>query len=48
LAKGKKKGADSTASVNGAPGPQKMTRKEFEEELDKLQVELTACCAANC
>jgi polyphosphate kinase 2 len=41
LAKGKKKGADSTASVNGAPGPQKMTRKEFEEELDKLQVELT-------
>jgi polyphosphate kinase 2 len=41
LAKGKKKGADPTASANGAPGPQKMTRKEFEGALYKLQVELT-------
>jgi polyphosphate kinase len=40
LAKGKKKGADPTASANGAAGPQKMTRKEFERELYKLQVEL--------
>jgi polyphosphate kinase len=41
LAKGKKKGADPTASASGAPGPQKMTRKEFEKELYRLQVELT-------
>jgi polyphosphate kinase len=41
LAKGKKKGAEPTASANGAPGSQKMTRKEFERELYKLQVELT-------
>jgi polyphosphate kinase 2 (PPK2 family) len=41
LAKGKKKGADPTVSANGAPAPQKMTRKEFETELYKLQVELT-------
>ena len=41
MAKGKKKSADPTTSANGAPGPQKMTRKEFERELYKLQVELT-------
>jgi polyphosphate kinase len=39
LAKGKKKGVDS--SENKVPAPQKMTRKEFEKELSKLQVELT-------
>jgi polyphosphate kinase len=39
LAKGKKKGVDS--SENEVPAPQKMTRKEFEKELSKLQVELT-------
>ena len=32
MAKGKKKAADPTASANGAPGPQKMTRKEFERK----------------
>jgi polyphosphate kinase 2 len=41
LAKGKKKGVDPKASANDAPAPQKMTRKEFEKELYKLQVELT-------
>jgi polyphosphate kinase 2 len=41
LAKGKKKGVDPKASANGVPGLQKMTRKEFEKELYKLQVELT-------
>jgi polyphosphate kinase len=41
LAKGKKKGADPTAFANSASGSQKMTRKEFEKELYKLQVELT-------
>jgi polyphosphate kinase 2 len=40
LAKGsKKKGVDS--SGNGSNAPQKMTRKEFEKELARLQVELT-------
>jgi polyphosphate kinase len=40
LAKGsKKKGVDS--SGNGGNAPQKMTRKEFEIELAKLQIELT-------
>ena len=39
MAKGKKKGVDS--SENRVPAPQKMTRKEFETELSKLQVELT-------
>jgi polyphosphate kinase len=39
LAKGKKKGVDS--SEDRVPAPQKMTRKEFEKELSKLQVELT-------
>jgi hypothetical protein len=29
FAKGKKKGADPTVSANGAPGPEKMTRKAF-------------------
>jgi len=41
LAKGKKKGVDPKASANDAPAPEKMTRKEFEKELYKLQVELT-------
>jgi polyphosphate kinase len=41
VAKGKKKGADPTASANSAFGSQKMTRKEFERKLYKLQVELT-------
>jgi len=40
LAKGsKKKGVDSFG--NGGNAPQKMTRKEFEKELAKLQIELT-------
>ena len=39
MAKGKKKGVDS--SGNRVPTPQKMTRKDFETELSKLQVELT-------
>ena len=39
MAKGKKKGVDS--SEDRVPAPQKMTRKEFEKELSKLQVELT-------
>jgi polyphosphate kinase 2 len=40
LAKGsKKKGVDS--SGNGGNAPQKMTRKAFEKELAKLQIELT-------
>jgi polyphosphate kinase 2 len=40
LAKGsKKKAVDS--SGNGSNAPQKMTRKEFEKELARLQVELT-------
>ena len=39
MAKGKKK--DREASEDGGPGPQKMTRKAFENELYKLQVELT-------
>jgi polyphosphate kinase len=41
LAKGKKKGVDATAAANSASGSQKMTRKDFEKELSKLQVELT-------
>jgi polyphosphate kinase len=41
LAKGKKKGGDPKAPANDVPAPQKMTRKEFEKELYKLQVELT-------
>jgi polyphosphate kinase len=39
LAKGKKKGVASPE--NRGPASQKMTRKEFEKELSKLQVELT-------
>jgi polyphosphate kinase len=39
LGKGKKRGVDS--SENRVPAPQKMTRKEFEKELSKLQVDLT-------
>lgn len=39
MAKSKKKGGES--SEDRLPGPQKMTRKEFERELYKLQVELT-------
>jgi hypothetical protein len=40
VAKGsKKKGVDS--SENGGNSPQTMTRKAFEKELAKLQVELT-------
>ena len=39
LAKRAKKGIDPSA--DGVPAPQKMTRKEFEKELSKLQVELT-------
>jgi polyphosphate kinase 2 len=41
LAKGKKRRVDPETSANGVPGLQKMTRKEFEKELYKLQVELT-------
>ena len=40
MAKGKKKGV-RLIRRNRVPAPQKMTRKEFEEELSKLQVELT-------
>jgi len=40
LAKGKKKGGAS--SEDRVPAPEKMTRKEFEKELAKLQVELTS------
>jgi polyphosphate kinase 2 len=41
LAKGKKKSVEGKGSTNGVPAPPKMTRKEFEKELYKLQVELT-------
>ncbi len=41
MAKGKKKGTDLKTSAPGVSAPQKMTRKEFEKELYKLQVELT-------
>ncbi len=39
MAKGKKRGVDSSADA--VLSPKKMTRKEFEKELYKLQVELT-------
>lgn len=41
MAKDKKKSADPKTSGTGGSAPQKMTRKEFEKELYKLQVELT-------
>ena len=41
MAKGKKKGVGPRSANSGVPAPQKMTRKEFEKELSKLQVELT-------
>ena len=40
VAKSKKKGTDLKTSAPGVSA-QKMTRKEFEKELYKLQVELT-------
>jgi polyphosphate kinase 2 (PPK2 family) len=41
LAKSKTKGVAQQPSDDDVAGPQKLTRKEFEEELYKLQVELT-------
>lgn len=41
MAKGKKKGGGPEASADGKVALQKMTRKAFEKELSKLQVELT-------
>jgi len=41
LTKSKKKCVAQEASGNGVPSPPKLTRKEFEKELYKLQVELT-------